>query len=169
MNQKNRERKSLNLKKSILKFSLISSLLVVVCIFVFLKINPPLSSSGYTSFANQEKKNIVEIVNSGYVHIKMNKVLVNGNEAKQVELGVSTSNHLVLGAGIDDEPTISFHEIHQINVQPKPDPEQLYDLSITDIPRHYGLRVTGHEVPEIITIQYSYFGIPFDLDIDVKH
>ena len=156
------------LKKPILKVVLILISIVFICIIVLLKINPPLSSSGYTSFPDHEKKKIVEVVNSGYVHIKMNKVLVNGKEAKQAELGVSTSNQMVLGGGIDEEPTITFHEIHQINVQPKSAPEQLHDLSITNIARHYGLRVTGNEIPEKITIQYSYFGIPFELDIDVR-
>lgn len=156
------------MNKITLKVSLISSLLVIVCIFVLLKIYPPLSSWGFTSFADQETKKVVEIVNSGYVPIKIKRVLVNENEAKEVELGVSTSNHMVLGAGIDEEPTITFHNILQVKVQPKPSQEELNDLTITDIARHYGLRVTGNEIPEIITIQYSYFGIPFELDIDVQ-
>lgn len=157
-----------SLKKSILKVSLIFNIIVIVCLFILLKIYPPLSSGGYVSFSDQETKKVVEIINSGYVHIKIKKVLVNGIEAKQVDLGVSTSNYMVMGGDFEDEPTITFHEIHQINVQPKPDPEQLYDLSITNIARHYGLRVTGHVVPEILTIHYSYFGIPFELDIDVQ-
>jgi hypothetical protein len=75
--------------------------------FVYLKANPPLSSSGVSFYGDEETKRVVEIVNSGFANIKIKDVLVNGNKAQNVELGASRTNHLVAGEGLDEDQYIT--------------------------------------------------------------
>lgn len=152
--------------------------LVVVVIFisivgsiVFFKTTSPLSSTGITFYDADETKRGVEIVNSGFANISIQKVLVNGNEARKVELGASRTNHLVVGEGIEKVPYITFHNINELEVKPELTAEKLKELNEKDdneTIRHYGLRVIGNEVPEIITIEYKYLGILYSLDVDVQ-
>jgi hypothetical protein len=56
-------------------------------------------------------------------------------------------------------------------VQPKLPLEEQRSLNEKEdrqIIRHYGLRVIGNEVPKSIIIKYTYIGIPYSLNVDVK-
>lgn len=158
------------MKKAFLTVVVIISISIVISVVYFLK-KPPLSSAGITFYDADETKRVVEIVNSGFVSISIQNVLVNGNEARKVELGASRTNHLVAGGGIDKYSYITFHSINELEVQPELRAEKLHELNEkgdSETIRHYGLRVIGNEVPEIITIIYKYLGILYSLDVDVQ-
>ncbi|MFC7063818.1 hypothetical protein [Halobacillus seohaensis] len=137
---------------------------------IYLKANPPLSSNGISFYADDEKKRVVEIVNSGFANINLQNVLINGNKAENVELGASRTNHMVAGGGLEEDPYITFHKINKIEVQPELSPEEqkaLYEEDDRKIIKHYGLRAFGNEIPEKITIKYMYSFIPYSLEVDV--
>lgn len=158
------------MKKIILLIGIISILFVVS--FIYLKSNPPLTVTGKTYYTYEETKRIVSIENNGFTDIKLKNVLVNGKKAKNVELGVSRTLQMV-GGTIRDGEQITFHNINEFAVKPR-----LQDEEITRIIEdekgdrqtiiHYGVRVTGNEPPEKITIKYTYLGIPYSLEVDVK-
>ncbi len=128
---------------------------------MYIKMNPPLSAPGITYDIRDETKRVIQIVNDGFANCNLKSVLVNGNAAQQVELGVSRTNHMVLGAGVEEDPNITFHDIQEFQVQPK-------GLADKHVIKHYGLRVFGKENPEYIKIKYTYLGIPYTLEVDVK-
>jgi hypothetical protein len=140
---------------------------LLLSIFIYLKLNPPLSTPGYSSYSDDKMKRIVEIVNSGFANIKIKSVLINGNKAQKVDLGASKTEHLVAGAGIEEDPNITFHNINDLEVQPVVERDKL-SLKGKDLIKHYGLRVYGNEVPKKVMIKYNYLGIPFSLEVSVK-
>lgn len=95
--------------------------------------------------------------------------MVNGKKAENVELGVSRTGQMVWGT-ISDEDQITFHNISEFDVKPKLTPEEktrIIEKNDRQTIIHYGLRVTGNEPPEVITIKYTYLGIPYSLDVEV--
>ena len=160
----------ITLKKTSLIIGFLSVFLVL-SIFMYITVNPPLSANGVSSFSDDKMKIVVEIVNSGFSNIKIKSVLVNGNNAQNIELGVSRTNHLVIGGGLEEDRYITFHNINELEVQPELPIEELKRLNEkrdTQIIKHHGLRVIGKEIPEKIMIKYTYLGIPFSLEVDVK-
>ncbi|KGX87120.1 hypothetical protein N783_10460 [Pontibacillus marinus BH030004 = DSM 16465] len=138
--------------------------------FIYLKSNPPLSSKGVSFYADYETKRVVEIENNGFANLKLKDVLVNGFKAEKVELGVSRSNHMIAGGGLDEDRYITFHKLSELEIQPVlPLDEQrkLYQKGDKKIIKHYGLRVFGNEVPKTLNIKYTYLGIPYSLEVDV--
>lgn len=138
---------------------------------IYIKSNPPLSSPGFSGYVDKTLK-VIEIENSGFVDIKINKVLVNGNEPRKVELGVSRSSLIVGGgAGLDENLYVSFHKINDFKIKPKLTPkEQKERFENGDLKsiKHYGLRVYGKEEPEEITVSYTYLGVPLKLIVNVR-
>ena len=126
--------------------------------------------SGITNDTEDDKKIVIEIENSGFVNVELNTVLINGINKGKVELGVSRSNHLVIGSGLDEDPSITFHSIDEFPIKPKTylkeRTERLYQDELRSI-KSYGIRIFGHEEPKVITIKYNYFGIPFSLEVDM--
>jgi hypothetical protein len=156
-------KKALLIIGGILVFTLLGSL-------IYLKVNPPLSANGISFYPDDETKRVVEIENSGFANIKLKNVLVNGNNAENVELGASRTNHMVAGGGLDEDPYITFHKINKLEVQPKlPSQEQkeLYEKESRQTIKHYALRAFGVEAPEKINIKYTYLFIPYSLEVDV--
>ena len=115
---------------------------------------PPLSADGVSVYHDEPSKMAIELRNHGFVDITVHEVFVNGKAATQAELGISTSNHLVLGANIEDDPDISFHPLGEAAITPDRERKG-----------HYGILVHGEETPEGITMYYRYFGIPFTLEV----
>lgn len=155
------------LKKKVLIIGGILFFLLLGC-FIYLKANPPLSASGISFYSDDETKRVVVIVNSGFTDIKLKNVLVNGNKAENVELGVSRTNHMVAGGGLDEDPYITFHKINELKIQPELPHEKRYEMDDRQIIKHYGLRFWGNEVSEKINIKYTYLFIPYSLEVDVK-
>lgn len=79
---------------------------------------------------------------------------------------------MVAGA-ILEEDHITFHNIKEFDVEPRLTPEEITRIIEEEKGDrqtiiHYGLRVFGNEIPEKITIKYTYLGIPYSLEVDVK-
>ena len=91
-----------NLKKN---FFISMFILVVLLgsLFLYLKTHPPLLYSGITNYTEDEKKRVIEIENTGFVNVELITVLVNGREKGKIELGVSRSNHIIMGRGLDED------------------------------------------------------------------
>ncbi|GAA0339908.1 hypothetical protein GCM10008967_32860 [Bacillus carboniphilus] len=139
--------------------------------YLYIKAHPPLMVSGFSSYADNEWKKVIEIVNKGSSDVFLQNALVNGKEPPIHELGVSRSNHLVIGSGLDEDPNITYHPIKELAVHPKLSTEKLrilYDQKDREVIKHYGIRVIGNEIPEVITIEYRYMGILFAVHIDVR-
>lgn len=144
--------------------------LLLGSIIVYLKANPPLSALGVSYYADDETKRVIQLVNSGLVNIKLNTVLVNGNDKSKVELGVTRSNHMVMGGGLDEDPTITFHAINKFPIKPVLSPEEFMEKvnqgELQSI-KQYGIRILGLEEPKVVTIKYTYLGFPLSLEVDV--
>ncbi|MBT2680648.1 hypothetical protein J7E38_16685 [Bacillus sp. ISL-35] len=143
---------------------------MLVASLIYLKANPPLSANGISFYEKDDTKRVVELVNSGFADIKLKEVLINGNKPESVELWASTTNHMVAGGGLDDDPFITFYKINEIEIQPKLSQEEqnkLYEMEDREVIKHYGLRVFGNEAPEKINITYNYLLIPYSLEVDV--
>ncbi|AYC30330.1 hypothetical protein [Paenisporosarcina cavernae] len=137
---------------------------------IYLKANPPLEANGISFYPDDKTKRVIEITNFGLANINLENVLVNGNNSENVELGISRTNHMVVGAGLDKDPYITFHKINELEIHPALPLDELNELNEMDdrrIIKHYGLRTFGNEVPEKITIKYTYLFIPYSLDVDV--
>ena len=107
------------MRKRSIQFGIILLILILIGLVMFVKSNPPLVSSGLTSNPNDKTFGIIEVQNIGFIDIGLKQVLVNEiEEPKQVELGVSRSNHLVLGGELDSDPNITFHAINEHKIHP---------------------------------------------------
>lgn len=150
----------------------ISLFIIVVLLgslFLYLKMHQPLSYSGITNYAEDDKKRVIEIVNTGFVNVELNTVLVNGRDKGKVELGVGRSNHMIMGSGLDEDPTITFHSIDEFPIKPESNSEDSAERINQDglqSIKFYGIRIFGHEEPKVITIKYKYLGMPFSLEVD---
>lgn len=158
-----------NLKK---KYLLLVIIIVTLLgsLILYLKTHPPLSTNGITYYPEDDTKRVVEIENSGLVNIKLNTVLINGKDEGKVELGVSRSNHMVMGSGLDEDPNITFHAIDEFPIKPqsksKGIAEKINQVDLQSI-KLYGIRIFGQEEPKVVTIKYTYLGIPFSIEVDV--
>ena len=131
--------------------------------------HPPLSYSGITNYTVDDKKVVIEIENTGFVNVELNTVLINGSDKGKVQLGVSRSNHMIMGSGLDEDPTISFHSIDEFPIIPESNSEDSTERMNPDelqSIKFYGIRIFGHEEPKAITIKYKYLGMPFSLEVD---
>lgn len=151
-------------------FRLALVVIIIIAAFVtYLKMNPPLESSGITFYSDRKHVRVIEIENKGFTDLRIKEVLVNGDQAKHVELGVSTTNHIVAGGGLDEDPNITFHSIEDLPIPPALTPEEKKELAEqgnTTQPRHFGLRITHDKKIETISVQYTYFFIPYKLEVD---
>ncbi|WLD94490.1 hypothetical protein [Alkalihalobacillus sp. AL-G] len=141
--------------------------IVVLGFTMFLKMNPPLHSSGQS--LNKELNPftfVAEIDNKGFADIKLKEILVNSNEnAYKVELGISRSNGLITISEVrDTSEGISFHEISDYPIKTPPESKYVGDF---DTIRHYAIVVYYNEGVKDITVKYSYLGIPFEKKIAV--
>ncbi|MDX1805865.1 MAG: hypothetical protein R3267_02410 [Paenisporosarcina sp.] len=144
-------------------------IVLVGSLFLYLKTHPPLSYSGITDYTEDEKKRVIEIENTGFVNVELNAVLVNGRDKGKVELGVSRSNHIIMGSGLDEDPAITFHSIDEFPIKPQSNSEERAEKINKDelqSIKFYGIRIFGHEEPKVITIKYKYLGMPFSLEVD---
>lgn len=131
--------------------------------------HPPLSYSGITNYTVDDKKVVIGIENTGFVNVELNTVLINGSEKGKVQLGVSRSNHMIMGSDLDEDPTISFHSIDEFPIIPESNSEDSTERMNPDelqSIKFYGIRIFGHEEPKLITIKYKYLGMPFSLEVD---
>jgi hypothetical protein len=150
-----------------------ASAFILACLVLYLKLNPPLTSEGYGW--SKEKPGIVtvELQNEGFHSVKLTKILVNGSEVPDiVELGVSRSNAVIgLFAVKNEIEGISFHNIHEYDIEPKLSREeviQLDELDVRSTIRHYGLALDHCKKIDSVSVKYTYFGFPFSREIEIE-
>lgn len=144
-------------------------LILITLVIIFLN-NPPLSYNGLTN--EMDKKSIIiEVKNTGFTKLNIKEVIINHTEQpNQLKLGVSHSNHLVAGGMLDEDPHILFLNINEHSIYPALSAEEQIKLNtLNDFskPRHYGIRVQYNNAVEHVTIKYTYFFIPFTLDVEI--
>lgn len=156
--------------KKLLCTLVISIIIIVLGLFMYIKYNPPLWSPGVSSMRGNAS-NLVEIVNHGFADIYLEKVFVNNREKPvKVELGVSRTNHLVLGAGLDVDPYVTFHNIRVYEVKPELSAEKrkiLEESKDRKVIKHYGLYISHDKPLKKIIIIYRYLGFKFRHEKDI--
>ncbi|MBP3966535.1 hypothetical protein [Paenibacillus lignilyticus] len=160
------------MRKRSIKVGVCLIILILIGLYILVKSNPPLVSNGLTSNPNDNTYGIVEVQNVGFVDIVLKQVLVNeSEEPKKVDLGVSRSNHLVLGGELDSDPNITFHAINELKIKPALSPAELKKLVANndrEVIRNYGIRIQHDNPIRQITVKYNYFMIPFTFRKDVS-
>lgn len=146
---------------------------LLACLVLYLKLNPPLVSEGYGWSTAQPGLVTVELKNDGIHKVKLTDVLVNGGETPhKVELGVSRSNALVgLFAVKDEIKGISFHPIDEYDIEPSLSREEVIQLDELDnrsTIRHYGLALDHCKKIDVVLVKYTYFGFPFTKEIEIE-
>ena len=70
-------------------------IIAVIGLFIYLKYNPPLYSPGVTCNSQTHKDVIVELRNSGFIDIRLKKVLINDGEIPlKAQLGVDRGRNI---------------------------------------------------------------------------
>jgi hypothetical protein len=151
-----------------IKIIIISFLILLICVYTYLKFNPPLQSLGYSWNPKDSSLVVVNIYNKGFAHANLKEVIVNEENQPQIaQLGISLTNGLVdLYSYRTVEEGFSFHEIDAYPITPNNKINQDSKDSI----KHYGL-VVDYDYPiEKITIKYTYLGLPLtkEIEIDVE-
>jgi hypothetical protein len=150
-----------------------ASAFILACLVLYLKLNPPLTSEGYGWSVEKPGIVTVELQNEGFHGVKLTEILVNGGEVPdKVELGVSRSNAVIGQFAVEDEiEGISFHNIHEYDIEPKLSREeviQLEELDIRSTIRHYGLALEHCKKIDSVSVKYTYFGFPFTREIEIE-
>jgi hypothetical protein len=153
--------------------------ILLVGSLLYLKINPPLDILGVSANAKQagndtniEENQFVIVANpenKGFSNIRLKEVIVNSNEKpNRIELGVGRSNYMVMvthalgnmGEGI------SFHEKGEYPIKPLSTVQS--EEVVSDTIKHYGIAVFHDEKINNLVVKYSYLGIPFEKELDLR-
>ncbi|MFZ3579753.1 hypothetical protein [Virgibacillus sp. DJP39] len=160
--------------RKIIMISIISIVVILIGIFSFIKFNPPLVS-GTIGATNDHNAVLVEIGNKGFSEVKVDDVLVNGNE-EPLNLKMQVSNPLkgfILTDTFDEEAKeYGIHDIENVTIKPDSAPsaqlEKVNNGTDTTDDKSYGINVVHNKVIEKVNIKYSYLGISFDEIVTVK-
>lgn len=168
------------MKKRILIF-VGSIVILLVGAITYVKLNPPLDILGVSANAEQARNSfhsegdsfviVANPENNGIGDIRLKQVLLNSGEVpKQTELGVGRSHHMVMVThalkNVDKDEYISFHEIGDYPISPLTAIEE--EGADTEAIKQYGIAVSHDEEIKNLIIKYSYFGIPFEKEVDLR-
>lgn len=143
--------------KKILFVFLFSVFVVGAAFIIYVKSNPPLAISAYTSLKDNPTVKIIELENKGLQEIQLQQVLINDKIPEKLELVVSKS--APFDAEMENDPNITFYKLGQITIFPS----QFIDRqAIGKQPQHYAVRMEAADM-KTITIKYTYLKIPFTL------
>ncbi|WP_047986125.1 DUF2268 domain-containing protein [Ornithinibacillus californiensis] len=141
-------------------------LIILIGYYLFLRLNPPLHSSGMSYNSYDPYTIVIELENDGFGGIKIQDVLVNNLEPKSTEIGISHSNQMVTISEVREASEgVSFHDIQEITIK-KP-PQTVGDEDFDTI-QHYALAVYHNQEIQNVKLKYKYLGIPFELDVDAS-
>ncbi|WP_227939943.1 hypothetical protein [Alkalihalobacillus deserti] len=160
--------------RKIIMFSIIIIAVILVGIFSFIKFNPPLVS-GIVGATNDYNAVVVEIGNKGFAEVKVDNVLVNGNE-EPLNLKMQVSNPLkgfIITDTFDEEAKeYGIHDIENVTIKPNTSPsaqlEKVNNGTATTDDKSYGISVIHNKEIETVNIKYSFLGISFDKTVTVK-
>ncbi len=159
------------MKKKIV-LSLLSTLIVALIIgFIFLRNLQVLKISGITQ-SSDIKMVILELKNSGFRDIKLLNVTMNESQIPdRSELGVSYSNRLVIGDGLEEDPNIKFYDnISEIKIKPATNQEEKkLIIQSKKRPTDYGLRIYSKKQIVNVTIKYKYLGLIYRKEVVLEN
>lgn len=154
---------SIKSRKKVLFICSVITILILLLLLIILTKQSPLKVSGYTT-EDSGKTVILEIINRGIFNVDLVDVLVNDNyDLETVELGVSYTQHLVLGSGLDEDPDIKFVEINKVKIGPELSPNDIKYI-ITEnsgTPIDYGIRIISNQQINEVMVTYKYIGLTF--------
>lgn len=163
------------------KVQILIGVIVILLVgsLMYFKTNPPLDIRGYSanakqagSFTNIEENQFVIVANpenKAFANIILKEILVNSNKKpNRVELGVSRSNYMVMVSEVlgDTNEGISFHELGEYPIKPISIVES--EEIDSDAIKNYGIAVFNDEKINSLIIKYSFLGIPFEKELDLK-
>ena len=135
---------------------------VVITVGVILLKNPPLTSNGLTEFnipGNELKYSIV-IENHEIEQVTIKEVLINGEHIPD-RTAIGVGSRLVLGE-IENYQDISFHSIKDFTILPMRE----VTAKGNRVFLNYGVQFWNEEPVDSVAIHYTYFGIPYTLNIE---
>jgi hypothetical protein len=146
---------------------------LLACLVLYLKLNPPLASAGFGWSAHDPGIVTVELQNEGIHKLKLTEVMVNGGERpSKVELGVSRTNAVIGMFALEREiEGISFHDIHEYDIETmysRVETIQLEEQGNRSTIRHYGLALEHCKKIDSVIVKYTYFGFPFTKVIEIE-
>ncbi|MDM5233466.1 hypothetical protein [Lysinibacillus pakistanensis] len=145
--------------KKILFVFLFSVLVVGAAFIIYVKSNPPLTISAYTSLKDNPTVKIIELENKGLQEIQLQQVLINDKIPEKIELVVSKSAPFEAEMEMENDPNITFYKLGQITIFPS----QFIDRQgLGKQPQHYAVRMEAADM-KTITVKYTYLKIPFTL------
>lgn len=141
---------------------------IIACIYLFLRFNPPLET-GTLASSGDSKSVVVGVGNKGFQNVKILDVLVNNND-NPVETKIQVSNALqgfVVTDNYNNEEAkeYRFMNVNDVTIKagtsPSSNLEKLDDGTASEKDEIYGVSVFFDKEINAITIKYSYLGIPF--------
>ncbi|WP_226528890.1 hypothetical protein [Metabacillus niabensis] len=161
------------MKKTIL-IPIFILVVLLIGIFSFIKINPPLvsgtiASSGDLTFV------VISIGNKGFSHVKINDVLVNNNEEPK-DKNIQLSNPLkgfIVAENFDGEAreygiTNINDVLIEANTSPSSQLDKVNNGTATEDDKSYGLSVIHNKEINLVTINYRYLGLSFEKRVPIN-
>ncbi|MBU8906583.1 hypothetical protein [Desertibacillus haloalkaliphilus] len=159
------------------KTTLISVVIVAVLViglFSFIKLNPPLAS-GTIGSTSEKQGVLISIGNKGFSNIKINDVLINNHE-EPLDKKIQLSNPLkgfYIAADFDGEAKeFDLTDIEDVSIEPNTAPssqlDKVNDGTATEDDKSYGLSVINNEEINEVIIHYSYLGLSFEKVIPIR-
>ncbi|MDW7652406.1 MAG: hypothetical protein SCK29_13255 [Bacillota bacterium] len=144
---------------------------VLSLIISLVQMNPPLEYRGGIR-RNQNREIELDFINTGKGSISLRNVLVNGTNASQVELKLKRTPSSTLPTNAND---YSVHEIGEYKIKPLPSEnetkrawKEMNESGETNVIFGYTVRIINDRPVESVTIQYSYYGLPFQHTIEIS-
>ncbi|NMH67943.1 hypothetical protein HF072_03990 [Bacillus sp. RO3] len=160
--------------RKIIVFSIINIVVILVGMFSFIKFNPPLVS-GAVGATNDYHAVVLAIGNKGFSEVKVDDVLVNGNEEpSHIKMQVSNplKGYIITDTFDEEAKAYGIQNIENVTIQPDTAPsaqlEKVNNGTATTDDKSYGISVVHNKVIEKVNIKYTYLGISFDKTVTIK-
>lgn len=149
--------------------------LIIVCIYFFLRFNPPLKV-GTLASSGDRKSVVIGVGNKGFQNIKILDVIVNNNDIS-VETKIQVSNALQGFVITDNHNSGKAKEYRFMNVNdvtikagnsPSSNFGKLDDGTASKRDEIYGVSVFYDKEINLVKIKYSYLGIPFKETVELN-
>ncbi|MFC4321971.1 hypothetical protein [Litchfieldia salsa] len=149
-----------------IKAIMTSFVILLVCIYTYLKFNPPLQSLGYSWDPKDSTLIVVKLHNEGFAEANLQGVSINNHQQPQtVQLGISRTNvNVGIYATQAEKDQFSFHELDDYPILPA----KKIEIESPDSIKKYGLVVDTEFPIEKLTIKYTYMGLPLKKVIRIE-
>ena len=149
--------------------SILFLVIVIGCVYFYIKINPPLEISTLAS-STDNKSIVIGVGNTGFREVHIVDVSVN-NDEKPMKTKLQVSNALqgfIIADDDTDEKAKKYgftnidHATIKTGTSPSSNFEKLDDGTATENDEIYGISIFHNEKVMEIQIKYSYLGLSFD-------